>query len=307
MDAFVARLKPDGSSLDFLSYLGGMYTDAGYGVAIDRQDNAYIVGAASRGFPVFNAPARIAAGAFVVKIAFDNRPAPLLQSGSVVSSASYRASVVPGSLVTIFGQNLVKGDGIFQASGYPLPTELNGTSVRVNGTPAPVLAVAKGNGIEQVNFQAPVEVLEPVMVAVSRDGTTGFLPVSGTSVDPAIFTIDGVLAAAQHGADFAPISRSRPAAKGETIVLYATGLGPVNPAVASGTPAPRLPLSRTTVPIDVYVAGQLAAVSFSGLTPDCVGVYQLNVEIPANAPSGDLDVVVGIGYLRSNVAKISVR
>ena len=41
---------------------------------------------------------------------------------------------------------------------FPLPTDVGGISVRVNGTAAPILGVAAVNGQEQINFQLPYEV-----------------------------------------------------------------------------------------------------------------------------------------------------
>ena len=75
------------------------------------------------------------------------------------------------------------------------------------------------------------------------------------------------------------------------MVLYGTGLGGVTPPVASGVPSPAVVSSTTFIPT-VTVGGQAASVVFSGLTPGGVGVYQINVRVPLNAPGGDQDVVV---------------
>ena len=45
-----------------------------------------------------------------------------------------------------------------------------------------------------------------------------------------------------------------------------------------------------------------------GLAAGLVGVYQVNVEVPADAPTGDsVPVIVGIGGRGTNTAKISIR
>jgi hypothetical protein len=52
-DAFVAKLSPDGSSLEYATYLGGKYFDAAYGIAVDSTGAAYVTGATeSEDFPV---------------------------------------------------------------------------------------------------------------------------------------------------------------------------------------------------------------------------------------------------------------
>jgi formylglycine-generating enzyme required for sulfatase activity len=55
-DAFVAKLAPDGQSLQYASYLGGSGDDSGYGIAVDSADQAYIAGeSSSPDFPAMNA------------------------------------------------------------------------------------------------------------------------------------------------------------------------------------------------------------------------------------------------------------
>ena len=61
--------------------------------------------------------------------------------------------LVPGSLATVFGMSLTSFSGIVPAPGFPLPVELAGTVVTLNGTPVPLIAVANAGGQEQVNFR----------------------------------------------------------------------------------------------------------------------------------------------------------
>ena len=100
---------------------------------------------------------------------------------------------------------------------------------------------------------------------------------------------------------------SRPVRKGEFIAIFATGLGPVTNMPATGAPASDNPLSVTTTLPQVTIGGIPATVTFSGLAPGFVGLYQINVEIPAGAPSGDaIEVVVTIGGAQSNAVTIAV-
>ena len=43
-DAFVAKVKPDGSALEYCGYIGGSGNDAAYGIAVDTSGNAYVTG-----------------------------------------------------------------------------------------------------------------------------------------------------------------------------------------------------------------------------------------------------------------------
>ena len=82
--------------------------------------------------------------------------------------------------------------------------------------------------------------------------------------------------------------RSSPAKAGEALVIYCSGLGPVDPAVASGQAAPaQEPLVRTTNEVTVTIGGKNAPVFFSGLTPGLVGLYQVNVIVPDGVDPGD--------------------
>jgi uncharacterized protein (TIGR03437 family) len=99
---------------------------------------------------------------------------------------------------------------------------------------------------------------------------------------------------------------SRPIHAGEYLSLYGTGLGAVNSAQSTNTPAdccystPELPL--------VTIGGLPATVQFSGLAPTLVGVYQINVLIPANAPTGNaVPVTLSIGGAASNTVTIAIQ
>ena len=81
----------------------------------------------------------------------------------------------------------------------------------------------------------------------------------------------------------APINRRLPVA---SFQVYATGLGAVTPAVAAGTPTPSSPLSTTVSPVTANIAGRAATVTFAGLAPGMIGMYQVNIVVPPSTPSG---------------------
>jgi hypothetical protein len=78
---------------------------------------------------------------------------------------------------------------------------------------------------------------------------------------------------------------ARPEATGKVVVIYATGIGNTNPLVPDGQAAPGNPLALATAPTEITIGGQPATVLFSGLAPGFVGLWQLNVQLPANLPT----------------------
>ena len=102
------------------------------------------------------------------------------------------------------------------------------------------------------------------------------------------------------------ISTSEPAHSGETIVVYALGLGPTTPSVKSGVPAPSpgptvvfpnlIPLSVSFLfdsppgspppPLFWVPVGHWIQPSFAGLVPGFVGLYQINFKLPDGLPRG---------------------
>ncbi len=128
------------------------------------------------------------------------------------------------------------------------------------------------------------------------------------AVSPGIFTLnqqgsgDGAIL---HAEDFQPVSESAPARAGEFLLIFCTGLGPVQPEVASGDVAPSTePLARTVTLPMVNIGGIAAAVTFSGLAPGFVGLYQVNVQVPAGVPPGTQDVEIIINGVSSKIVTV---
>jgi len=108
----------------------------------------------------------------------------------------------------------------------------------------------------------------------------------------------------------APLSvpGSRPALRGEFISIYGTGLGAVSNQPATGAAAQANPPSVTTSTPTVTIGGILAPVSFSGLAPGAVGLYQVNVQVPTGTPAGNaVPVTLSIGGVTSNTVTIAVQ
>ena len=236
---------------------------------------------------------------------------PFLTSASVTNAASFVSGVTAGGIATIFGTGLSTGvNGVVGITSLPIPTSMGGTSVTVGGVAAPLFNVINIGGTEQINLQIPFEVAGQTSVpVVVNNGTASNVAVLAQVLpaQPGIFTIGANAGAILHGADNSVVTASHAAAKGEVIVVFVTGLGPVIPPVATGAQSPGLPLSISSFTPTVTIGGIGSPVSFSGLAPGFAGLFQINVQVPAGAASGNLDIIVTANGVASSTAKVSVQ
>src|SRR5258708_38156058 len=82
-----------------------------------------------------------------------------------------------------------------------------------------------------------------------------------------------------HGADYTSVTAGQPATAGETVLLFGTGFGAVQTPVATGVAS--TDANPVVAQVQVTIGGQPATVVYAGLAPSFVGLYQLNVVIPA--------------------------
>jgi uncharacterized protein (TIGR03437 family) len=213
---------------------------------------------------------------------------PELAGGGVVSAASSVASVARGGLASIYGSNLGNGDN---------------TTVYINGFPAPVFFASKG----QFNVQIPWEVTGMGTFSMIVNGMPSNVQSVGVvTYSPDVFVVSPAQAAITH-ADGSLVSATSPAAANETVVVYATGLGPVSGAMITGKPASSTSLQPTTPqPATATLGGIPAMVSFSGLTPGFTGLYQVNVQVPAKVPPGSF-LSISIGGQSAPAVPLSVK
>lgn len=234
-------------------------------------------------------------------------PTPSFTASTLVNAASGASGVAEGSLVSLYGSNIVTAvNGVVSAPALPLPTELNGVSITIAGRPVPILAVANVNGTQQINFQIPYGLAgHGSLPLIVNSGGSQSSPIAVTiaPVQPGVFLYNGQ--GAVFHANYTAVTPSSPAAPGETVLLYATGLGAVSPPVVEGTAAPVSPLAVSATP-SVTIGGSPAWVEFSGLAPGFAGVYQVNVVIPQDAASGASSLVVALGGVSSPAVPISI-
>ena len=238
-----------------------------------------------------------------------------------VDAASYTRAVAPGQIVALFGTNLVMGSGSASATAIPLPRSLQNTTVYVNGVAAPLFFTSNG----QINCQIPYETAigEATIVIMRDDGVISRGTVNIYPAWPAIFTANfsGSGQAIAQNSDYSingdpgANPQAKRAKKGDYVILYGSGTGaqmvdastrqPLT--LRDGEAATSNPLAVTAIDPVITIGGKAATVYFSGLAPGLVSLWQLNVQVPADAPSGpSVDVVIKLGNGTSKTVTIAV-
>ena len=255
------------------------------GVVADSQNNVYML---------------TVSGLSVVSTTQASRTVPSFSSAGVVNGASFKGPVAPGSIVSIFGANLGATESARQ---LPLPTMLGGVCVTANQTSVPLFYTSP----TQINAQLPAELAtgRVTLTVRSRDTArvSSSVAVQVNAAAPGVFTMSAegrTQAALFHADDFTPVTPKNPGKRDKDLILFATGLGRVNPAVASGAAASDKPLSATSQEVTVTIGGHGMIVSYAGLAPGYVGLYQINLRVPGDRVQGDsLPVAVTIGGVSS--------
>jgi uncharacterized protein (TIGR03437 family) len=242
-----------------------------------------------------------------------NNATPALAYWGAMSAASYKQQwpVAPGSLVSIFGARLA--DGITASSRLPLATELAGTQVFLAGRSLPLQFTSDGQINAVIPYDIPVNSIQQMLV---RKGTSYSVPepVNVATAQPAVFTQNlrgdgsGIVIAVKADGRQLLVSPDAPASAGDVLVIYCTGLGPVDQRVEAGTAAPTDPLARTVNSVSVTLAGRSLQVLFAGLAPAFTGLYQVNAIVPADiAPAPDVPLVLTVSEQSSAPVTVAVR
>jgi uncharacterized protein (TIGR03437 family) len=240
---------------------------------------------------------------------------PSISAGGLVNGASFKnQSLAAGAIASVFGTFGVSNT---QATQIPLNTTLANVSVLVNGELAPLFFV----GGSQINFQVPWTFgsqPEPLVVSVNGVKSAAQTINAGAFFSPGIFTINssgggqGAVQIANSAFFAAPPnsiagSQSQPVARDQYVTIYCTGLGDVMNRPANGAIAPDAS-STTKQAVTALIGGMSAPVSFAGLAPGFVALYQVNALVPANAPTGSaVSLTIGVGGVTSNSVTIAVQ
>jgi uncharacterized protein (TIGR03437 family) len=234
---------------------------------------------------------------------------PVINAGGVMNGASFRPAaatgggVAAGSIVSIFGSNLATRTAA--ATALPLPTTLNGTSVTIGGRSAPLFYVSAGQINAQVPWATPAGT--QAVVVTLNSAPSAAVNVTVQTASPGIFS----QSSSGHGSGAiqsffsqgnTPLNTLTTAiAPGGILIIYATGLGAVNVPPTDGAAGAA---QSTTNAVTVRVGGQDAVNADSAtLATGFVGLYQVNVRVPATTPEGcyvPVQVLVG-GQLSNTV------
>ncbi len=207
-------------------------------------------------------------------------------SGGVVNAASYDKNSVlaPGSIVSVFGSSMTTSSTPATGSTFPLPTTLSGATVLIGGIPSPIFYASGG----QINAQVPFELPPNARPQVALQTAALYAVPETITIDaarPGIFTTDG-----SQGVVLTPgnqlVDAAHPAAAGDVLVVYCTGLGVTNPLVATNQRSPEAIPAVAAIQPTATIGGVNAPVKFAGLTPGFIGLYQVNVQVPAGVMPG---------------------
>lgn len=249
---------------------------------------------------------------------------PQVSFGGVLNNATFARdeALAAGGITSLFGEQFTApGAALSLASGAPLPTSLGGARVLVNDRAVPLYFVSYG----QINFQLPFDLpVGEAVIRVEREGQRGNgVSVNVVSRQPRVllWPIAGEYGIAVNADGTIPLPngtnlgsfRGRPARAGDTLVIYAIGLGPTNPGALTGEASPSGPLAQvenTTVVVGARgpFGGLNATPLFAGLSPGFVGLYQINVTLPQGIPAGDsIPVSLDVQGVASNTFRIAVQ
>lgn len=224
-------------------------------------------------------------------VAGSAHPSFATPQSAVVNAANFDPeSLAPGAIFSVFGRDL--------------PKSAEEAQVLVNGENAPVF-FANGSQVNaQLPFTTPTD--RPVTLSlVSGRASSNAVQLELRRAAPGIFTYAGNRAVAQNQ-DYSLNSPSNPARVGDALVAYLTGPGAVSPSATTGQAAPSSPLALVEAPYSFTIGGATAAVSFFGLTPGFVGLYQANLTVPVLTP-GEHPLVATVAGAASNRPLVSVR
>jgi uncharacterized protein (TIGR03437 family) len=201
-------------------------------------------------------------------------------AASVVNAATFQPGIAPGSLMAIFGAGLAGPGGASQ--------------VEVAGAAAAVVTTSPF----QLNVQVPLETAPGAQSVVVRSPYgVARQPVDISLVAPAIF-VSGTQGAVLNQ-DYSLNSSLNPGRRGQTLIVYCTGLGAVS---AAGQ------LSPVRKPVTVLLQGRELQPAFAGLAPSFIGLYQVNVPVPSDLPPGlDLPLALSQENVQSNAVGVSLQ
>jgi uncharacterized protein (TIGR03437 family) len=205
---------------------------------------------------------------------------------SVVNLADGTQPVAPGGLISVLGDQMSPVN--MATREVPLPTALGESCLTVNGVAVPVIFVSS----RQINGQLPFNVDGAATMTLRTPGGVSdnfyftIYPAAPSIFRSGIAGPETGLATVVRTDNNELITPTNPIHPTDSIVIYATGLGRTSPAVETGLPAPADPLPAAIIEPQVTLGGVPLSISYAGLVPGEVGVYQINASVPLKVPTG---------------------
>ena len=245
-------------------------------------------------------------GHYILTVPVPNQPS--ITQGGVVNGAGFQNSIAANTWVTITGTNLANTTRPWNSGDLvngQLPTSLDGVSVTIGGVSGFVQYVSP----TQVNVLAApaIPTGTGITVELVNNGLSSFPgSVNALTIAPALFLWKSKYAAATR-TDFSYVgpaglfanATTTPAKSGDTIILWATGLGATFPPIPDGTVTPSGETFNLLHPPMVTIAGVGAQVVGTALAPGFAGLYQIAIQIPNGIANGDQPIVVQSGSVSS--------
>jgi len=217
-----------------------------------------------------------------------------------------QAGVAPGSIVTIFGQNLAPSTAVGTSS--PLAQTLGGVTVTAGGNLLPLFFVSP----TQINVQLPPDF--PLGAANLTVSAAGQPPVSASFTvvqdAPGLFqqSINGQSYALVVHPDGSLVTPDAPAQQGESLTIYGTGFGPTNPPRLEGFALPASPPFLFVDPLTLQVAGVNIVPDSAMSLAGSVGMDVIQFHLASGVPSGaNANVYVTVNGQNSNIVVLPVQ
>jgi uncharacterized protein (TIGR03437 family) len=212
-----------------------------------------------------------------------NPQSPAVSKDGVVSSSAFGGfrTAARGSWLEIYGSNMARETRAWSSSDFvegKAPTSLAGTSVTIGGQPAYVSYVSPG----QVNVQVPESLAAGTynLVVNGPLGTSEPYTIAVADTQPGLFAPSQLLMDGKQyvGVVLSDGSLASSLVPGQTVTLYGVGFGAVTPTLNAG----EIVRSANTValPLQVYFGDTPAVMTYAGLAPGTLGLYQFNVVVP---------------------------
>jgi len=207
--------------------------------------------------------------------------------GTLLMDGNASGSPPPGAPKAIVGgpYTIVGGSGaFFGARGYLQPTQ-DAVSPERQTTDCEDPAYRRINADAGGNQRHPVLYLVPL-------------------VQPQIVSSGG--APAVYHQDFTPVTATKPATAGETLISMATGMGPTQPGVDPGQPFPANPQSQINSPVGVTVSQQAAEVINAIGWPGLVDTYRVDFRMPSGTAAGQVAIQLSSAWITGPTVSIPV-